>query len=375
MKIGVKLFLWSLMVLAAGTFACSKETPAVECTDCNDTDLIKASYDPQPYDLALPEWMPTPVIPADNPLTVDGVELGRKLFYDPILSADSTMSCFSCHRQSKGFTDGEKVSTGILGIAGTRSSMPLINLAFNNRGFFWDGRSATLEDLALVPIEDHIELADSWENVEAKLQRHPQYPALFRQAFGIEQRPEMTRELATKAIAQFVRTLVSTNSRFDRIVWLNDGWLTDAEERGRKLFFFEDNQDIDHPGCSHCHFAPLFTDNLFKNNGLEDVDALEQFPDPGRGAINNNRFDLGRFRVPTLRNIALTAPYMHDGRFATLEEVLDHYSSGGHGVENEDVNIRPFPLTDREKQDMIAFLKTLTDTSFVNNPEYANPFK
>lgn len=368
------LFFIAMASLLAGT-ACNKEENVNGgCDPCLDTDLISGTYDPQPYVLSLPpRWKAD--IPVDNPLTKDGVELGRRLFFDPILSADSTMSCASCHQPEKAFTDGRAVSPGILGQTGTRNAMALVNLAFNANGFFWDGRAATLEDQALAPVEDHLELNETWDNVEKKLRRHSEYPALFRRAFGIERRSQLTRQLAVKAIAQFERTLLSTNSRYDQVVERNEGWFTDAELRGKQLFFFEELQTVDHPGCSHCHFNPFFTNNDYSNNGLDSVARLEDFPDPGRGKVTGRRYDLGRFRVPTLRNIELTGPYMHDGRFKTLEEVLDHYSQGGHGTENEDVNIRPFPLSERDKQDLIAFLRTLTDTTFTRNPAFQNPFR
>ena len=364
------LFVLSLIWLIT---ACEDKTDS-DCETCPTNDLISGDYNPQPYQLNLPRWLPRPIIPSDNPMTVQGVALGRMLFYDPILSSDSSMSCASCHRQELAFTDGEATSVGVRGIRGKRSSMSLVNLAFNERGMFWDGRIKTLEEQVFIPVEDHIELNDSWENVERKLRRHPKYPTLFREAFGIERKREITRDLVAKAIAQFERTIISGYSRFDRVVWLNDGWLEDDEERGRRLFFFEP-LDINHPGCSHCHFDPLYTDNNFHNNGLDAVPNLEAFADPGRGGFTKNRFDNGKFRTPTLRNIALTAPYMHDGRFRTLEEVLDQYAAGGHGVENEDANIMPFPLSERDKRDLIAFLKTLTDTSLINNPMLSNPFK
>lgn len=366
------LIIISFVLFAA---ACEdKGKSGEDCENCPNDDLISGEYNPQTYKLEVPDWLPTPIIPADNPMTVEGVALGRMLFYDPILSSDSTMSCATCHRQELAFTDGQATSPGVRGIRGKRSSMSLANLAFNPKGFFWDGRVQTLEEQALIPVEDHIELNESWENVEKKLQRHKNYPALFRKAFGIEKKSEITRDLAVKAIAQFERTFISGNSKFDRIVWLNEGWLSDEEERGRRLFFFEP-ADVNHPGCSHCHFDPLYTDNNFHNNGLDAVPNLEAFADLGLGAVTKNRFDNGKFRVPTLRNIELTAPYMHDGRFQTLEEVLDQYATGGHGVENEDVNIIPFPLTEQNKQDLIAFLKTLTDTSFTNNPNLKDPSK
>lgn len=344
------------------------------CTNCPQEELIIAEYDPQAYTLNLDPQMGEPLIPADNPLTVDGVELGRRLFYDPILSADSSVSCASCHSPALGFADGQAFSTGIAGERTRRSSMPLINLAFNPNGFFWDGRSPSLEDQALHPVEDRIEMDEDWNNVMNKLRRHPEYPRWFRRAFGIERKSEMNRGLAVKAIAQFERILISQDSRFDRVVNRNEGWLTDSEQRGKDLFYVELNA-LDHPGCSHCHGGVHFTDFSFRNNGIDSVATLNDFGDRGLGGFTGRPFDNGRFKVPTLRNIALTAPYMHDGRFQTLEEVLDHYKTGGHGVENEDPNIIPFTLTDRQKQDMIAFLRTLTDTSFVNNPAFANPFR
>jgi cytochrome c peroxidase len=366
----------AILTIVLIVIACSKENPVSGCEDCVEDDRIQGDYNPQPYELNIPEWMPDPFIPEDNPLTEAGVALGRHLFFDPILSADSSMSCASCHDPQLAFTDGEAVSTGVLGLAGTRSSMSLVNLAFNTNGFFWDGRAATLEEQALVPVEDHIEMNESWPHVEKKLQRHATYPAMFKEAFGISRKAEITKDLAVKAIAQFERSLISADSRYDRVIWLNDGWPTDSERRGQQLFFFEElPQSEQHPGCSHCHFAPTFTDNNFKNNGLDDVNDLANFTDLGRGGVNNNIYDNGKFRVPTLRNIALTAPYMHDGRFETLEEVLEHYSSGGHGVINEDTNIQPFTLSEQDKKDLIAFMEMLTDTTFMNKPEIQSPFK
>ncbi len=341
-------------------------------------EVISGNYQPQPYVLDVPDWMPDPVVLADNPLTIKGVELGRMLFYDPILSSDSTLSCSSCHRQELAFTDGNAVSTGVLGLTTSRSSMSLANLVFFPGGLFWDGREPNAESLALVPVEDHREMNESWPNVLEKLSNHPEYPRRFREAFGIERESQMTRELAGKAMGQFMRTLISANSRYDAVVWRNEGWFTDAEERGKQLFFLENSQTINHPGCSHCHFAPTFGNNPFNtyaNNGMSNVPNLDAFPDKGHGAVTGNRFDNGKFRIVSLRNIELTAPYMHDGRFQTLEQVIDQYSIGGHGVENEDPNLQPFQLSQRDKADLIAFLKTLTDTTFIHNPAYSNPFR
>lgn len=349
-----------------------EEIPA--CPDCPTDQTIAGTYAPTPYQLQVPAYFPQPIILTDNPLTTEGVALGRMLFYDPILSADSTQSCSSCHQQATAFASSQRVNKGILGLEGTRNAMALINLAYNPRGFFWDGRADTPENLALKPVEDHLEMNDSWDNVERKLRQHPSYPQRFRQAFGITTKAEINKNLAVKAIGQFMRTLISGNSRYDYVFWERKDFPSDSEQRGVELFFIEDNQNLDHPGCSHCHFNPFFTDHNFRNNGLTAALTLEDFPDKGRGVVSKNNFDNGKFKVPTLRNIALTAPYMHDGRFQTLEEVLDHYSSGGHPSPNIDPNIRRFPLSAQDKKDLIAFLNMLTDTSFINNPAFSSPF-
>lgn len=362
-----------LLLLIGLLLSCGGTDPT--CPDCGENDeLIGGDYTPRAYELPVPDHFPRPLIPADNPLTVAGVELGRRLFFETLLSSDNRMSCASCHQPERAFTDGLATSTGVRGLSGTRSSMSLANLAFNNRGFFWDGRVATLEAQAIIPVEDHRELNENWDRVEEKLRQHPDYPTHFRAAFGIDRRSEITRDLVVRALAQFERSLISADSKFDRVVWKNEGWFTEQEERGRELFFIEFAGNVDHPGCSHCHNAPLFGDNVFRNNGLDSVATLDQFTDPGRGPVSGNRFDNGAFRTPSLRNIALTAPYMHDGRFKTLEEVIDHYATGGHGVENEDANLRPFHLSDADKAALIAFLHTLTDDSFLTNPTHQSPF-
>ncbi len=375
----MKFYWTSLLLVLFLVIGCRDDDDGpMGCTNCPDDDLIEGPYDPQEYTLEIPEWITAgPIIPEDNPLTVDGIELGRHLFYDPILSSDSTQACASCHLQEKAFTDGLAVSKGVLGMTGRRSAMSIVNMAYNNDGFFWDGRAESLEDQALLPVEDHLELNESWENVEEKLRRHAEYPQMFRKAFGIEKKSEISKELAVKAIAQFERTLLSFNSKYDQVVWKNDEEFTEEEELGKSLFFFEDSPLLNHPGCSHCHNNGdrFFTNNKYFNNGIEDVADIADFPDLGRGEVTNSVYDNGKFRAPTLRNIELTAPYMHDGRFQTLDQVLEHYMSGGHGVENEDTNIKQFTLTDEEKAAMIAFLKTLTDESFVTNPAFSNPFE
>ncbi len=370
-----KYYLSIIVVLLS--LACSREDDTVPaCVDCEQDETIQADYNPVPYELDIPEGIPDPIIPADNPLTVAGVSLGRHLFYDPIISDNGTMSCASCHFQENAFSDPSLRSIGVLGLEGKRNSMALINLAYNPNGFFWDGSALTLEEQAIAPVEDHDELNSNWEEVVKRIRNHDDYPEKFREAFGIEMKSEITQNLVVKAIAQFERTLISFNTRFDSIVIQRKGWPSDAEKRGIDLFFIEPEvQTLNHPGCSHCHLRPFFTDNTFRNNGLDSVATLEDFTDLGRGGVTNSRFDNGRFRVPTLRNIEFTAPYMHDGRFQTLEDVIDSYSRGGHGVINEDANIQPFTITEQDKQDIIAFLKMLSDTSFINNPAFSDPFK
>lgn len=352
--------------------ACKEDKPIEE--EVEEETAIDAIYNPVDYALDIPAVLPDMDIPMDNELTVAGVNLGRHLFFDPILSLDSTISCASCHLPELGFSDPNALSFGVNNATGTRNAMSLVNVGFFTKGLFWDGRSQTLEGQALLPVEDHLEMNEAWPNVIEKLRKHPTYPALFREAFGIEYGDEINRKLAAKAIAQFERTLISGNSKYDQAT-RNEIFLEDDEVNGQQLFFFELAQQADHPGCSHCHGGPLLTDNRYVNNGLDSVANLNDFTDKGRGIVTGNFGDNGKFRVPSLRNIELTAPYMHDGRFETLEEVLEHYASGGHRAENLDANIQAFTLTDRQKQELIAFLKTFTDQSFIDNPDFQSPFE
>jgi len=366
--------------------ACKKDDPPVED---RDDDLVAIPYNPKSYTIPKPEIFPEVPVPPDNPVTVDGIQLGRRLFYDPILSADSTQSCATCHLSSGSFTDNKDVSTGIDGIAGRRSSMSLLNVAYVSRPLFWDGRSPSLEDQALRPVEDPIEMHNTWANVLDKLKTHASYPAYFRQAFGITSRKQITKELAAKAIAQFERILISSgSSKFDRYL-AGDPDALDEEELDGKLMFFDEGGPVGLPDaqCFHCHGGITNTGFSFFNNGLDSVASLNDFKDKGRGEVTGNINDNGRFASPTLRNVALSAPYMHDGRFNTLEDVVEHYSKNGKGVSNEDPLIRqlgfPIPgtnpvkysgLTEYQKKAIVKFLHTLTDIDFVNNPDINNPF-
>ncbi len=364
-------FGWAAVLAVLLIGSCCKDDPQPDCTDC---DLTGIPYSPTPYSVSVPTDFPQLEIPADNQMTEEGIALGRRLFYDKRLSADSTMSCASCHLPEFGFADGKAFSEGVDGMNGTRSSMSLANIGFAYNGLFWDGRAATLEEQALLPVEDPIELHEDWNRVIDKLVRSAEYPVWFREAFGIADKREITRELAVKAIAQFERTLISAGSRYDEVFIRFEDFPTEDEQLGYDLFFdFEPT--VPDAECGHCHGSALLTTNNYFNNALDSVGSLNDFADLGRGKVTGNYLDNGRFRAPTLRNIALTAPYMHDGRFQTLEEVIEHYDSGGHVTENYDANMHPLGLTPKQKQALITLLHSMTDTSFVQNPAFQDPWK
>ena len=350
--IGLFLFLIFGFVI----ISCSK--------DSENTDPPEGTFNPTPYDLIIPQGFPTMIIPEDNPMTIEGVDLGRLLFYDPILSCDDSQSCADCHAPAFAFTDnGKQFSTGIDGEEGNRNSMAVINVGWMGRTF-WDGRANGVEGQALGPVPNPIEMNLSWPEAMDKLNADDNYPDLFFNAFGIRKIDSL---MVVKAIAQFERTLISSNSKWDKYL-RGEVQITQAEAKGFEIFFTEKGD------CFHCHSTILFTDNLFHNNGLDT-----EFSDKGLFDVSQDPNDIGKFKSPTLRNIELTAPYMHDGRFATLEDVLEFYS---HDVQfsptidplMKKVEQGGIQLTDEEKENLIAFLKTLTDTTFVNNPDFADPF-
>lgn len=308
-----------------------------------------------------------PIIPIDNPQTVEGVALGKKLFFDPLLSANNSQACASCHNPQNAFTDGTQFSPGIDGILGNRNSMPLFNLAWNyDEKFFWDGHVFSLEHQALEPVENPIEMHNTWETVISRLQQHPEYPNLFTVAFG---EGAINKEKATKALAQFERTLISANSKFDKYL-LGEVELTAQETNGLNVFMDETRGD-----CFHCHGNPnnpLWTDNIFHNNGLD-----ASLTDLGFGVVTGDPADNGKFKSPSLRNLAFTAPFMHDGRFATLDDVINHYSEGLQNSPTIDPLMKKVAqggvqLTSQDKADLKAFLLTLSDPSFINNPNFSN---
>ncbi|PHI20769.1 hypothetical protein CEQ90_06090 [Lewinellaceae bacterium SD302] len=320
---------------------------------------------------------PTPpyaaiLYPDDNPSTEQGVELGSRLFSDPILSADSTISCQSCHLPELAFTDGKTLSVGINGRIGRRNSPSLTNIGYLFRTMFWDGRADNLEAQALHPVADPNEMGGDWPTIITRLRHHDYYGEALKDAFGLSSLREINPDHVGKALAQFQRSLISFNSKYD-LVLRGEAVFTDSEARGFNIFmdeadFSEDPEIKALPvsECAHCHIPPHFTNQQFFNNGLDEAPNLTEFPDLGRGTVTGNLYHNGLFRTPGLRNVELTAPYMHDGRFETLEEVVDHYNKGGHYAENRSANVRPLGLSDRDKTDLVTFLRTLTDTVFVN---------
>jgi cytochrome c peroxidase len=343
---------------------------AVFLVSCSKEDATE-TYTPTPLPLDVPqlfeERILEPVVPFDNPQTMEGVALGKKLFFDTILSADNTQACASCHAPANAFTDSAQFSEGIDGFLGTRNSMPIFNLAFNyDEKFFWDGRVFSLEHQALQPVENPIEMHNTWENVIDALQSNIEYPKLFSKAFGTS---NISSELVTKAIAQFERTLISGNSKFDKYL-LGTATLTAEELNGFNTFMDETRGD-----CFHCHGNvnnPLWTDNIFHNNGLDAT-----VTDLGLGEISGDPADNGKFKSPSLRNLAFTAPYMHDGRFNTLDEVINHYSEGLQNSPTIDPLMKKVAeggvhLTTQDKADLKAFLLTLSDHEFITNPAFQN---
>lgn len=321
-----------------------------------------------PFDLPLPAFLADSGIYAHlspgNPLAVEGVTLGRRLFYEKALSDNYTMSCGSCHAQANGFSDARRFSVGTDGSVGHRQAMAVVNLAFD-LFLFWDGRVHGLEAQAARPVIDIVEMRNTWPAVVERLRAMPEYPPLFKKAFGTD---AIDSARVVQAIAQFERTLLSFGSRWDRYYYGGDaGALTEQELRGMDLFFRGGH-------CVDCHRAPLFGDHALRNNGLDLHGA-----DAGYGALTGNPADHGKFKVPTLRNIEVTAPYMHDGRFATLEEVVDFYADSVRTDSPQlDNHMLPWitgevDLDTQERADLVAFLKALTDHGFLSNPAFSDP--
>ncbi|MCS7073718.1 MAG: cytochrome-c peroxidase [Bacteroidia bacterium] len=317
----------------------------------------KETQTPQPQSppyLQIPAGFPPPNIPADNEVTADRVALGKKLFHEKLLSRDSSISCATCHKPELAFSDGLTRSFGIDGNVVTRNSPNLTNVLWAT-SLFWDGGSISLEHQAIAPIQNPLEMDFTVQGGVERIKTIPEYVELFRKAYN----RDVDSFGLVRAIAAYQRTFISSKSKYDKYLAGDLTALNESEERGRQLFFGEKAE------CFHCHTGILFTDNSFQNNGLYTI-----YPDSGRYRITGKTSDIGKFRVPTLRNVAVTAPFMHDGSIPTLEAVIDHYASGGKGHPNQSPLVRPFNLTAQEKQDLVNFLKALTDTTFLNNPAF-----
>lgn len=366
-----KVFLHRLLL-----FTCVSGVLA--CSTSEDVNPVEENISPTPYEFSIPSTFPqNHRLPADNPTTEEGAELGRFLFYETKLSGNNSMSCGSCHQQDMAFTDGRALAVGIQGKAHRRSAMSLANLLWVTQ-LNWDGSATSLEKQARVPIENEVELHQNLAEAMQELQATTEYPPMFKKAFGSE---IITEENLLKALAQFQRTLISGNSRYDRYL-LDKETLSPDEFEGMKLFLThpEPGEGLRGGNCGDCHGGTLLSMQTFHNNGLDAT-----LKDNGLGDITGNPNHNGLFRAPSLRNIALTAPYMHDGRFKTLEEVLDHYNDH---MQYDSPNLSPLiveasnevggktlMITPEEKRKIIAFLHTLTDHTFVSDKRFSDPFK
>ena len=354
----MRLYYLALAIAAALVFAaCSqdddsgvKPKPEADCPP------------PTRLTITVPTYFPEMPQPADNPMTVEGVELGRLLFYDPILSGDSTQACGSCHQQDRAFSDARPLSEGIRHEFGTRHAPTIVNPGWM-KDQFWDGRVHSLEEQATKPVPNEIEMDIPWPTAIERLERHPDYPDKFCAAFR-DKRITMNR--VVKAIAQFERTFVSFNSKWDRVQRGEDTF-TPEEALGERIFNSPAIGD-----CFHCHPAPLFSSNTFHNTGLDSVVV-----DRGRYDVTGNPGDLGKFKAPTLRNCVERFVFEHDSRF-TLRDAIEHYNTF-HDGPNVDPLIRARlgrrPMRGGEIDTMMIFLETLTDPDFLTNPALKNPYR
>jgi cytochrome c peroxidase len=358
----------------------------------------EASEKTEGWEWDLPDGVPAPKVPEDNPMNEAKVELGRHLFYDKRLSGNETQSCASCHRQELAFTDGLARAEGSTGEIHPRGSMSLANVGYSTTLTWANPLTKSLSQQQLTPLfgEEPVELGlQNQDQALERLRADDAYPEMFEQAFPEADGELITIDRVTRAIAAFQRTLLSFDSPYDRYLYEGDeDALTESQKRGEELFFSERFE------CFHCHGGFTFSDSVehsgtvfeetkFHNNGLYNINGNGFYPEGNRGVfeITQDIQDMGRFKAPTLRNIELTAPYMHDGSIETLEEVVDHYERGGRNIESGEFAgdgrdnpykselVSGFEATEQEKQDLINFLKSLTDRSFVEDPDHANPFE
>ncbi|WP_374345432.1 MbnH family di-heme enzyme [Phenylobacterium sp.] len=349
------------------------------------------------FDYSLPAWIPAPLEPKGNPTTKAKVELGRLLFYDKRLSRDGTMSCASCHEQARAFTDGRATSVGVTGQHTPRNAMSIANVGYLPV-LTWANPSLTsLERQTLVPLLGaapvELGIAGRDDEVQARLMAEPRYPPLFRKAFP-EARGEVSLGTITRAIAAFERTVISVNSPYDRYRAGETSALSAEAQRGEALFFSERLE------CHHCHSGLHMTDSVmhtrnplgevaYHNTGLYNLDGKGAYPADNTGVaeITGRSQDMGRFRTPSLRNVAVTAPYMHDGSIATLDEAIDHYAAGGRTIASgpyagvgaanplKSSFLSGFTLTPQERKELIAFLNALTDQGLLTDPRFSDPWR
>ena len=338
LKTGIRIFLLAMPVFFF--YSCQK-------------DHINATVE-NPL-LKIPKGFPSVEWPSDNAFTQERWELGKKLFFDPILSKDSSISCASCHLPSLAFSDDQPTSTGAFNRPGTRNAPTLGNVAYQPY-YLREGSVPTLEMQVLVPIQEQNEFAHNIVDIAEELKAIKTYVDLSKSAYNRE--PDAF--VITRAIATFERTLISGNSAYDQFLNGNETALSESQKRGMDLFFSEKTN------CSQCHSGFNLTNYNFENNGL-----YETYLDIGRERITNNPDDNGRFKIPSLRNIELTGPYMHDGSISTLETVIEHYNSGGKSHHNKSPFIKELNLSPQQKEDMVEFLISLTDYSFCNNPVFS----
>jgi len=310
---------------------------------------LPVAADNSPYYPDIPPYVPEMPVPEENPLTEARIRLGEFLFFDTRLSKDLSISCASCHDPAKAFSDQKSLSAGVNGLIGKRNSPTLFNSGFAP-DLLWDGGSFSLEAQALVPIQNHREMNMRLAEIAERMSSDRHFTEMARAAYG----DERYESVILKALASYERSLISFDSRFDDYYYLGKKSALNAREKaGLELFFSEKTQ------CATCHTPPLFTDYSYRDNGL-----YTEYTDSGRGRITLAAEDLGKFKVPTLRNIALTFPYMHDGSLATLEEVLAHYNAGGKASINQSPLLRPLKLSVEEQKALISFLKTLSDKRY-----------
>ena len=328
---------------------------ALLLSQCRSAEDICPPYSPSSDLTAVPPGFPPIPFPEENTFTQERWDLGKRLFYDPILSVDSSIHCGSCHHQELGFSDDVAFSDGVEGRPGVRNALPLVNLAYHPY-LLREGGLPTLEFQILVPIQEENEFAHNIVLIAEKMQNDPTYVAMSQAAYGRD--PDAF--VITRSIATFERTLISGNSPYDQWNYQGcDNALSPAQKRGMNLFF------SDEAGCFHCHDGLNLTNYAFENNGL-----YEDYEDPGRMQLTGDPADSARFKVPSLRNIAVTAPYMHDGSMADLHTVVEHYNSGGAEHPHKSEFIRPLGLSDEEINDLVSFLEALTDESFLQDHRF-----